>query len=277
MGNVFGKLFRISTWGESHGGGIGVVIDGCPPGISISEEEIQLELDRRRPGQSAITTQRQEPDAIEILSGVFEGQTTGTSIGMLVRNKDARSGDYDELKRLYRPSHADYTYQAKYGVRNWKGGGRSSARETIGRVAAGALARKILSSWAGIELVAYVLKVQGLVATVDVAKVTPRRGHRVHSVDPVMAVNFPCKHRSHVLPPFVIDANPRGHCAQAAAPVSATHPCGQVSHAWKTLSCAPAGHGLHSLREGFVMWPARHFVQFGVPPVLYVSSGQGVH
>lgn len=172
MGNVFGKLFRISTWGESHGGGIGVVIDGCPPGISISEEEIQLELDRRRPGQSAITTQRQEPDAIEILSGVFEGQTTGTSIGMLVRNKDARSGDYDELKRLYRPSHADYTYQAKYGVRNWKGGGRSSARETIGRVAAGALARKILSSWAGIELVAYVLKVQGLVATVDVAKVT---------------------------------------------------------------------------------------------------------
>ena len=172
MGNVFGKLFRISTWGESHGGGVGVVIDGCPPGIPISEAEIQVELDRRRPGQSAITTQRKEADAIEILSGVFEGKTTGTSIGMLVRNKDARSSDYDELQSVYRPSHADYTYQAKYGLRTWQGGGRASARETIGRVAAGALARKILELWADVEIIAYVLKIQNLSAEVDVEKVT---------------------------------------------------------------------------------------------------------
>jgi chorismate synthase len=172
MGNEFGKLFRISTWGESHGGGVGVVIDGCPPAIPITEAEIQVELDRRRPGQSSITTQRRESDVVEILSGVFEGQTTGTPIGMLVRNKDARSADYDELKTVYRPSHADYTYQAKYGLRTWQGGGRASARETIGRVAAGALARKILALWADVDIVGYVLKIQDLVASVDVDVVT---------------------------------------------------------------------------------------------------------
>ncbi|MCY7282544.1 MAG: chorismate synthase, partial [Cyanobacteria bacterium CAN_BIN43] len=144
MGNTFGHLFRITTFGESHGGGVGVVIDGCPPLLEISSEEIQFELDRRRPGQSKITTPRNESDTCEILSGVFAGKTTGTPIAILVRNKDARSQDYDEMAQKYRPSHADATYDAKYGIRNWQGGGRSSARETIGRVAAGAIAKKIL-------------------------------------------------------------------------------------------------------------------------------------
>jgi chorismate synthase len=151
MGNTFGHLFRITTYGESHGGGVGVVIDGCPPLIEISEAEIQLELDRRRPGQSKITTPRKESDTCEILSGVFEGKTTGTPISILVRNKDARSQDYSEMVQTYRPSHADATYDAKYGIRNWQGGGRSSARETIGRVAAGAIAKKILQLVNGVE------------------------------------------------------------------------------------------------------------------------------
>jgi len=145
MGNSFGTMFRISTWGESHGGGIGVTVDGCPPNLPISEEEIQDELDRRRPGQSKITTGRNEEDRVEILSGTQEGRTLGTPIGMLVRNKDARPGDYEEMETKYRPSHADFTYQEKFGIRNHEGGGRSSARETIGRVAAGAIANKILS------------------------------------------------------------------------------------------------------------------------------------
>lgn len=172
MGNVFGKLFRISTWGESHGGGVGVVVDGCPPGIPITAEEIQVELDRRRPGQSSLTTQRREPDRVEILSGVFEGVTTGTPIGLLVRNTDARSGDYEHLRDVYRPSHADFTYERKYGIRNWKGGGRASARETIGRVAAGSIAQKILSLWVGTTIVAWVARVQDIEATVDVTTVT---------------------------------------------------------------------------------------------------------
>ncbi len=172
MGNVFGKLFRISTWGESHGGGVGVVVDGCPPRIEISAEEIQVELDRRRPGQSSLTTQRREPDEVEILSGIFEGMTTGAPIAMLVRNKDARSEDYEELRKLYRPSHADYTYDAKYGIRNWKGGGRASARETIGRVAAGAIAQKILRQWYGVEIVAYVKRIHDLEAEVDTDRVS---------------------------------------------------------------------------------------------------------
>src|SRR6187401_1633647 len=160
MGNTFGRLFRVTTFGESHGGGIGVVIDGCPPNIDISDAEIQRELDRRRPGQSKLTTQRKEEDRCEILSGVFEGRTLGTPIAILVRNKDARPEDYSEIASKFRPSHADYTYEAKYGIRNWQGGGRESARETIGRVAAGAIAKKTLSTFYGeFDLVAYVTQI----------------------------------------------------------------------------------------------------------------------
>src|SRR3979409_2623605 len=144
MGNTFGQLFRVTTFGESHGGGVGVVIDGCPPNIELTTADIQRELDRRRPGQSKITTQRQEQDRCEILSGVFEEKTLGTPIAILVRNEDARPEAYADLKNTYRPSHADFTYEAKYGVRNWQGGGRASAGETAGRVAAGAVARKVM-------------------------------------------------------------------------------------------------------------------------------------
>ncbi len=172
MGNTFGRLFRITTFGESHGGGVGVVIDGCPPQLEISAAEIQVDLDRRRPGQSKITTPRKETDTCEIISGVFEGKTTGTPIAILVRNKDARSQDYNEMAVKYRPSHADATYDAKYGFRNWKGGGRSSARETIGRVAAGAIAKKILQRVAGVEIVAYVKRIKDLEAVVDNDTVT---------------------------------------------------------------------------------------------------------
>jgi chorismate synthase len=169
-GNSFGRLFRISTWGESHGGGVGVQLDGCPPRIHITREEIQVDLDRRRPGQSRITTPRNEADAVEILSGLNpEGITLGTPIAMLVRNKDQRSDDYleNDMNVAYRPSHADATYDAKYGVRAIAGGGRSSARETIGRVAAGAVARKILKMYNGIEVLAYVSKVQEITCDVD--------------------------------------------------------------------------------------------------------------
>lgn len=172
MGNTFGHLFRITTFGESHGGGVGVIIDGCPPRLEISAEDIQFELDRRRPGQSKITTPRKESDQCEILSGVFQGQTLGTPIAILVRNKDARSQDYDEMAQKYRPSHADATYDAKYGIRNWQGGGRSSARETIGRVAAGALAKKILKQVAGVEIIGYVKRIKDLEGAVDPAQVT---------------------------------------------------------------------------------------------------------
>jgi chorismate synthase len=144
MPNSFGKLFTITTWGESHGPAVGVAIDGCPPGLPITAEEIQAELDRRRPGQSDIVTPRKEEDRVELLSGLFEGRTTGAPLAMLVRNTDARPGAYDEMREKFRPSHADFTYQAKFGLRDHRGGGRSSARETIGRVAAGAVARKIL-------------------------------------------------------------------------------------------------------------------------------------
>ena len=172
MGNTFGHLFRITTYGESHGGGVGVVIDGCPPQLEITEEEIQVELDRRKPGQSRITTPRKESDTCEIMSGVFEGKTTGTPISILVRNKDARSQDYSEMASKYRPSHADATYDAKYGIRNYKGGGRSSARETIGRVAAGAIAKKILKQVAGVEIVAYVKQIKDIEAEVNPDTVT---------------------------------------------------------------------------------------------------------
>jgi chorismate synthase len=174
MSSTFGTLFRVSTWGESHGPSVGVVVDGCPPRMPISREELQVELDRRRPGQSIITTQRRERDEVEILSGVSEGLTLGTPIALLVRNQDNRGGDYEDMRTKFRPSHADYTYQAKYGIRAWQGGGRASARETVGRVAAGVLARKTLTGPLGmpVEIVAYVKQVHGMVATVDPATVT---------------------------------------------------------------------------------------------------------
>ncbi len=169
MGSTFGKLFKISTWGESHGGGVGVVVDGCPPKIALSEGDIQFDLDRRRPGQSEITTPRNEADQAEILSGTFEGQTLGSPIAVLVRNKDARPEAYTEMSEKFRPSHADYTYQAKYGIRNWQGGGRSSARETIGRVAAAAIAKKVLVEKFApeLEILAYVKSIRDIYAEVD--------------------------------------------------------------------------------------------------------------
>ena len=171
MSNTLGKIFRITTWGESHGEGVGVVIDGCPAGIQLSISDIETELDRRRPGQSQITTQRRETDKPLIFSGVFEGVTLGTPIMIMVKNQDARGKDYQETEETFRPSHADYTYEAKYGVRDWKGGGRASARETVGRVAAGAIAQKILSKH-NIEIVGYVKKVWNIVADVDSDHVT---------------------------------------------------------------------------------------------------------
>mmetsp|Transcript_14024 Transcript_14024/g.23348 ORF Transcript_14024/g.23348 Transcript_14024/m.23348 type:complete len:438 (-) Transcript_14024:223-1536(-) len=161
-GNSFGKIFKISTFGESHGKGVGVIIDGCPPRIPLSESDIQTEMDRRRPGQSRLTTPRDEQDIVEILSGTVNGVTLGTPIGMTVRNKDQKSKDYADMAAKYRPSHADATYDAKYGVRAVAGGGRSSARETIGRVAAGAVAKKILKLYSGVEILGYVHKVQDI-------------------------------------------------------------------------------------------------------------------
>ena len=173
MGSSFGQLFRITTFGESHGGGVGVVIDGCPPRIPLSESDIQRDLDRRRPGQSAVVSQRNEADRCEILSGVFEGQTLGTPIAIVVHNEDAQPEAYQEIATTFRPSHADFTYEAKYGIRNWQGGGRASARETIGRVAAGAVARQVLAFLHhGLEFVAYVSRVHDLAAEVDGATVT---------------------------------------------------------------------------------------------------------
>ena len=152
MANTFGQLFKITTWGESHGQAVGVSVDGCPPRLPLAEDDIQRELDRRRPGQSTISTQRREGDQAEILSGVFDGLTLGTPIQITVWNRDARSRDYEEMRLKYRPSHADYTYQAKYGIRNWMGGGRASARETIGRVSGGAIGKKLLDRRYGVEI-----------------------------------------------------------------------------------------------------------------------------
>jgi len=174
MGNSFGQLFRITTWGESHGGGVGVVVDGCPPRLELSEADIQPDLDRRRPGQSSIVTPRKEADTVQILSGTFEGKTLGTPISMWVRNEDTRPEAYTEMETKFRPSHADYTYQAKFGIRNWQGGGRTSARETIGRVAAGAIAKKILRTRYSVEVLAYVKQVQRIVAEVNRDKVTSK-------------------------------------------------------------------------------------------------------
>lgn len=156
--NTFGRLLRVTTWGESHGPGIGAIVDGCPPGLSLSEGDIQPFLDKRRPGTSRFTTQRREPDRVRILSGVFEGRTTGTPISLLIDNEDQRSKDYSQIAVVYRPGHADYTYEAKYGLRDWRGGGRSSARETAARVAAGAIARLIIPE---VNICAYLIELGG--------------------------------------------------------------------------------------------------------------------
>ena len=167
MGNTFGRLFRVTTFGESHGPAIGAVIDGCPPRLPLSPDDVQRELDRRRPGQSDLTTTRAEDDRVELLSGVWEDRTLGTPIALLIRNRDARSEHYDHIRDVYRPSHADYTYEARYGIRDWRGGGRASARETAARVAAGAIAGVVLRELAGAEVVAYVKRLAGYVAEVD--------------------------------------------------------------------------------------------------------------
>ncbi len=172
MGNTWGHLFRVTTWGESHGAAIGAVVDGCPPRLPLSEADIQPDLDRRVPGQSALTTQRKESDTVKILSGVFEGTTLGTPISLHIPNLDMRPGDYREVQEKYRPSHADYTYEAKYGIRDWRGGGRTSARETAGRVAAGAIARKLLAERFSVTVVAWVSKVGTLIAECDPERVT---------------------------------------------------------------------------------------------------------
>jgi chorismate synthase len=169
VSSSFGTLFRVTTFGESHGPAIGVVVDGCPPRMPLELAQIQRELDRRRPGQSRLVSQRKETDQVEVLSGVLDGLTLGTPIAMMIRNQDARSKDYEEISRAYRPSHADYTYDAKYGIRAVAGGGRASARETAGRVAAGAIAQQLLH---GVEIVAWVDEVNTIAATVDDATVT---------------------------------------------------------------------------------------------------------
>ncbi|MDD2710006.1 MAG: chorismate synthase [Verrucomicrobiae bacterium] len=172
MPNTFGHLFRITTFGESHGPAVGVVVDGCPARLKLSAADIQPDLDRRRPGQSHLVTSRQEADCVSILSGVFEGKTLGSPIALMVRNDDSRSEAYEEIRTKFRPSHADFTYQAKYGWRDWRGGGRASARESVGRVAAGSIARKWLREKYRIEALAYVKRVQHIEAEVDPQRVT---------------------------------------------------------------------------------------------------------
>ena len=166
-GNTFGQLFKITTFGESHGGAVGVVIDGCPPGLKLSEKDIQADLDRRKPGQSHITTSRLETDTILIMSGVFEKKTTGTPIMLMALNKDARPKDYLKLKNLYRPSHADFTYEQKYDVRDWRGSGRASARETLARVAAGAVAKKFLKEKLNVEFLSFVDQVGSIKTNIN--------------------------------------------------------------------------------------------------------------
>jgi chorismate synthase len=189
VGNTFGTLFRLTTFGESHGGALGAVVDGCPPQLPLAEADIQPDLDRRAPGQSHLVTQRKESDTVRILSGVFDGQTLGTPIGLLIPNEDARSADYAEVATKYRPSHADYTYQAKYGIRDWRGGGRTSARETAARVAAGAIARKLLAVRWSVEIVGFVSTVGRLVAAADLEHVTRADVDRtpIRCPDPVLA------------------------------------------------------------------------------------------
>lgn len=188
-GNSFGILFKITTCGESHGGAIGVIIDGCPSGIEISEDEIQIELDRRKPGQSHITTPRNERDKIHILSGIFEGKTTGTPILLLAYNADMRPEDYENLKNVYRPSHADFTYMMKYGRRDFRGSGRASARETLARVASGAIAKKFLKQTLNIEIVSYVEQVGDLRTQLDHKTVTSDNieANIIRCPDPIIA------------------------------------------------------------------------------------------
>ncbi|MEZ0324349.1 MAG: chorismate synthase [Fimbriimonas sp.] len=188
MGNTFGRAFRVTTFGESHGPAVGVIVDGCPPRLPITLEDIQKELDRRRPGQSSIVTQRKESDTVEILSGIQDGQTLGTPIAMMVRNEDQRSRDYEEMRLKYRPSHADFAYDQKYGIRAVEGGGRASARETVGRVAAGAIAKQLLAKQ-GVEIIAWVEKVHKLIATINSNEVTQEQveSNIVRCPDPAMA------------------------------------------------------------------------------------------
>jgi len=167
MGSSFGRIFRVNTFGESHGGAVGCVLDGCPPGLSLDLEELQRHMDRRRPGQSALVTQRQESDEIRVLSGLEDGRTLGTPICMVVTNRDANPGAYEAIRQIFRPSHADFTYEAKYGIQASSGGGRASARETVGRVAAGAVARQLLEQELGVEIVAWVDQVSNLVLDPD--------------------------------------------------------------------------------------------------------------
>jgi chorismate synthase len=192
MGNTFGHLFRVTTWGESHGAAIGAVVDGCPPRLPLAEADIQPDLDRRRPGQSALVTQRTEADTVRILSGVYEGVTLGTPIALAIANEDMRPDDYREMQDTYRPSHADYTYDAKYGVRDWRGGGRTSARETAGRVAAGAVARKLLAARWGVEIVAWVARVGRLAGAGDAERVTRAEVDRtpIRCPDPAAAAQM---------------------------------------------------------------------------------------
>lgn len=191
-GNSFGTLFKITTCGESHGGAIGVVIDGCPPGIAISEDEIQMELDRRKPGQSYITSSRNESDTIHVLSGLFEGKTTGTPILLLAYNVDAQSEDYAAMKNVYRPSHADFTYMLKYGTRDYRGGGRASARETLARVAAGAIAKKFLKQELNTEIISYVEQIGNLRTPIDYKTVTTAlvEANIIRCPDPLMAAQM---------------------------------------------------------------------------------------
>ncbi|TXI97506.1 MAG: chorismate synthase [Neisseriales bacterium] len=191
-GNSFGQIFKITTCGESHGGAVGVIIDGAPAGIEITVEEIQQELDRRKPGQSAITTPRSEADLIHALSGIFEGKTTGTPILLMAYNKDQRSADYDHLKNVFRPSHADFTYLMKYGMRDYRGSGRASARETLARVAAGAIAKKYLKQELGIEILSYVEQVGPIKADIDHTRVEASQieDNIIRCPDPVVAAEM---------------------------------------------------------------------------------------
>ncbi|MBX9598053.1 MAG: chorismate synthase [Burkholderiales bacterium] len=191
-GNSFGQIFKITTCGESHGGAVGVIIDGAPAGIEITVEEIQQELDRRKPGQSAITTPRSEADLIHALSGIFEGKTTGTPILLMAYNKDQRSADYDHLKNIFRPSHADFTYLMKYGMRDYRGSGRASARETLARVAAGAIAKKYLKQELGIEILSYVEQVGPIKADIDHTRVETLQieDNIIRCPDPVVAAEM---------------------------------------------------------------------------------------
>ena len=190
MGNTFGNLFRITTYGESHGVGVGVVIDGCPSGVNVFTEEIQYELNRRRPGQSKLTTARKESDLVKIQSGIYENTTLGTPISLYIKNSDAKSEAYNNLKKLYRPSHADYTYEQKFGFRDWRGGGRASNRESVGRVASGAIAKKILNELCGIQTQAWVDQVYHIRSNVDFEKISAEsiEANEVRCPDPEAAI-----------------------------------------------------------------------------------------